>query len=306
MELHLNPLIYKTIGIISFKLSSPLNIGTGGRDTRRDFLRIPDGRLLIPASTWKGSFRHLTELIAKNTEFEGMSKLAVKLYKENKSGITYTADKEKFEEFVNDFQEKLGEDNVKEILLDIGYSTDEIVEAQKGSQIGRLILPKMAEDFIALHCPIGKLYGNKVLAGKIRFLNNLIKLDDDKVKMHIRPGTGIDRQSGKVKEGVLYFINTISPGPEIKLTLIADNLMSGEDDSKLFANTLEALRFKGLSIGARKSVGLGCLNLENAEFYLIDLKHDENFAIGNPFKKCRKMDLEEFIEWLRGRNGVKN
>ncbi|MEN2974897.1 MAG: RAMP superfamily CRISPR-associated protein [Candidatus Caldarchaeales archaeon] len=299
MELHLNPMMFKVIGILSFKLVSPLNIGLGEREVRRDFLRIPDGRLLIPASTWKGSFRHLTELIAKNTKFNGITELAVRLYKETKAGIIYSEDKERFKEFAYGFQKSLWDVKVRDVLLDIGYSNEDIEEAQKDTDTGRQKLLEIAEDYIAIHCPIGKLYGNKVLAGKIRFLDNLTKLGSNEVELHIRPGTGIDRQTGKVREGVLYFINTISPGPEIRLRLIIDNLMPREDDSRLFASTLEALKFTGLSIGARKSAGMGHLNLDKATFYLIDLRKDENLAIGNPFKKAEKIDLEGFIKWLR-------
>ncbi|MCX8193673.1 MAG: RAMP superfamily CRISPR-associated protein [Nitrososphaeria archaeon] len=300
MELHLNPLMFKVIGIISFKLNSPLNIGLGGEGSRREFLRVIDGRLLIPASTWKGSFRHLTELIAKSTTFNGVADLAVKLYKETKAGITYNAEIKKFEEFASGFQKSLKDANIRNILLDIGYSDEDIIEAQKDTDVGRLRLLEMAEAYIAIHCPIGKLYGNRVLAGKIRFLDTLIKQDDKEIKMHVKPGIGIDRQSGKVREGALYFIDTISPKPEIKLKLIADNLIPKEDDSKLFASTLELVRFTGLSIGARKSTGMGHLNLENASFYIIDLRKDENLAIGNPFKKAQSIDLEGFLKWLRG------
>lgn len=300
MKLHINPLINKTVGMLSFELASPVNIGSGEVGIVRDFLRLPDGRLLIPASTWKGAFRRLTELIAKNTNFKDVAGLAVKLYKESQAGITYTGDKEELERFVKIFQEKLKEESVREILLDIGYSVEEIVEAQKGTKRGSLILRRAVEDFIAVHCPIGRLYGNRVLAGKIRFTDNLIKLDGEKVNIHTRPGTGIDRRSGKVKEGVLYFINTLPPGLEIKLTLIADNMVPGEPDSKLFASTLKAVSVMGVSLGARKSAGMGYMNLKDAVFYVVDLPNDKDLAIGNPFKKAGKMALEEFIKWLHG------
>lgn len=299
MELHLNSLAYKAIGLLLFRLVSPLNIGLGGEGVRREFLTIPDGRLLIPASTWKGSFRHLTEIIARNTEFDDIADLAVRLYKETISGITYSEDRESFREYIIRFHDILRDANIREVLLELGYSEDEILEAGKDTEIGRRILSRMAEDFIAVNCPIGKLYGNRVIAGKVRFRDTLIKLDGERVRIHTRPGTGIDRKSGKVKEGVLYFIETIPPGVEIKLTIIADNLIPGSYESRLFASTLEALKLIGLSIGARKSAGGGHLLLDDAIFYEIDLKNDKEFAIGNPFKKAHRKTLGEFIEWLR-------
>lgn len=296
MSFHLNPLKYKIIGELTFILKSPLNIGSGGQESIREYLRLPDGRLIIPSTTWKGAFRYLSELIARAASFNGYAGLAVKSYTEKKSGVKYSG--ELFEKYLTNFYEwlKSNDEKVYSVLRELGYKEKDIQDALKKFMENYLKpLRKMAEEYLATYCPIGKLYGNSVLAGKIRFLDTFI----DSVTEY-KPGVGIDRMTGKAKEGVLYRINVISPGLEVKLRLIVDNLIPGEDDSKLFASTLELIKSLDLSIGSRKSIGLGLLGLKEGIFYVIDMQKDENYAIGNPFKKAQEVNLLEFIKWLQG------
>jgi len=293
MHLHLNPLMNKIVGELTFMLKSPLNVGSGEGERVRDFLRLPDGRLIIPSTTWKGAFRNLSELIARSTIFNGLSGLAVRLYAEKRAGITYRGDREQFNQYVEGFKEEFRNrgKELEDLLRELGYDGGEIERALED----KIILEKMAEDYLATHCPIGKLYGNRVLAGKVRFLDTFLRSG-----MMYKPSVGIDRESGKAREGALYWVNTIPPGPQIKLKMIIDNLIQGEDDARLFGATLKAIKMMGLSIGSRKSVGLGYLDVHNGIFYIVDLQNDKNFAIGNPFEKGQKKTLEELIEWLRG------
>jgi len=293
MHLHLNPLINKIVGELTFILKSPLNVGSGEGERIRDFLRLPDGRLIIPSTTWKGAFRSSSELIARNTIFSGFSGLAVRLYAEKKAGITYRGDGEQFNQYVEGFKEEIRKrgKELESLLRELGYDGGEIGRALED----RVILEKMAEDYLATHCPIGKLYGNRVLAGKVRFLDTFLRSGTI-----YKPGIGIDRASGKTREGALYGVNVTPPGLQIKLKMIIDNLMPGEEDARLFGATLKTIKMMGLSIGSRKSVGLGHLDLHNGIFYIVDLQNDKNFAIGNPFEKGQKMKLEELIKWLQG------
>ncbi|MEM1554582.1 MAG: RAMP superfamily CRISPR-associated protein [Thermoproteota archaeon] len=303
MKIHLNPLEYKTIGLLDFELGSSLHIGIGGEEVQREFLRLPTGELVIPSSTWKGAFRNISEQLAKSMKFNGIAALAVESYYESKSGITYRSDKNKFEKFAEDFVKTLrgipsGGMNSEELVLmmkGLGYTEEDILEVrEKGLEAAEDLARIMAEDYIAINCPIGKLYGNRTITGKVRFFDSIFN-----AKTHFRPGIGIERSSGKVKENALYFSEIVSFG-NLRLTFIADNLSPGADDSKLFANTLEAIKFVGISIGGRKSVGMGHLKLSNGIFYIVDFRKDENLAIGNPFKKGEKFNLESFISWIRG------
>jgi CRISPR/Cas system CSM-associated protein Csm3 (group 7 of RAMP superfamily) len=283
----------KIVGELTFILKSSLNVGSGEGERVRDFLRLPDGRLIIPSTSWKGAFRNLSELIARNTVFSGLSGLAVRLYAEKKAGITYRGDREQFNQYVEGFKEEFRkrDKELESLLRELGYDGGEMERALED----RIILEKMAEDYLATHCPIGKLYGNRVLAGKVRFLDTFLRFG-----IMYKPGVGIDRASGKAREGALYGVNVIPPGSQIKLKMIVDNLIPGEDDARLFGSTLKTIKMMGLSVGSRKSVGLGHLDLHNGTFYIVDLRNYKNFAIGNPFKKGQKMTLKELVEWLQG------
>jgi CRISPR/Cas system CSM-associated protein Csm3 (group 7 of RAMP superfamily) len=219
-------------------------------------------------------------------------------------GISYRNDEDKFKKYLENFIRALqgeesntphGAKELEEILIGLGYTIEEIKEVrERGSSAERELLETMAEEYLALHCPISKLYGNK-MAGKIRFFDSLIMATPS-----IRPGIGIDRKSGKVKENLLYFINVIPRG-HIVLKIVMDNILQGEDDSRLFASTLKLIKTLGVSIGARKSAGLGHLELTDGEFYVLDVESDGRtmeFRIGNPLRKAERVSLDKFVEWL--------
>ncbi|MGQ9690656.1 MAG: RAMP superfamily CRISPR-associated protein [Thermoproteota archaeon] len=304
MKIHLSSIKMKIIGILTFDVESPVHIGIGGEEAVRELVRLSSGEILIPSSTWKGAFRSVSERIAKQANLEGLSGLAVKLYREGVR-VSYRGDSEEFKRLTEDFVTSLqsGEPKVllhkaeelKSLMIELGYSEDDVKEVEtKGLNARDEILLGFVEEYVALHCPIGRLYGNMTVSGKVRFIDSFISAG-----IETRPGVGIDRKSGKVMEKMLQFINVVSRGP-IELRMIMDNLLPGKDDSRIFASTLDVIKTIGISIGARKSVGLGNLRLSNGKFYVLDLMDDHKngkFVIGNPFR-VRPIDLDEFIKWL--------
>ncbi|MEM3448995.1 MAG: RAMP superfamily CRISPR-associated protein [Thermoproteota archaeon] len=293
----------KIIGVLEFKTKSPIHIGIGGEEVIRDLIRTPREELVIPSSTWRGAFRNLSEQIAKQTRYKGIAELAVRLYSEE-AGRGYRGDG--FKKYVEDFVKTLqGEKSniipdeageMRSLLMKLGYTPEEIEEVRgKGVGAEKELLETMAEEYLALHCPIGRLYGNRVIAGKVRFFDSLISVNPE-----VRAGIGIDRKSGKVEEKHLYFIKVI-PRMGIRLKIIADNLLRGEEDSKLFASTLKLIKTLGISIGARKSAGLGSLEVDDGKFYVLDVEEDgrnTSLKIGNPLKKVAPISLDEFLKWL--------
>ncbi len=304
MKPHLSSIKTKIIGALTFDIESPVHVGVGGEEAVRELIMLPSGEILIPSSTWKGAFRSISEQIAKQASLKGLSGLAVKLYREE-ARVSYRGDSEEFRKLVEDFVTSLQggtpkilphkTEELESLMIELGYSEDDVKEVRtKGLNARGKVLQGLVEEYIALHCPIGRLYGNMAIAGKVRFTDSIIN-----TKVETRPGVGIDRKSGRVMEKMLQFINVISKGP-VELKMIMDNLFPGEDDSKILASTLEVIKSLGISIGARKSAGLGCLRLLKHDFYVLDLESDQKdkFVIGNPFKKVKPMTLEEFVKWL--------
>lgn len=306
MELHLNPLKNKVVGELVFKCVSQIHIGAGGVEARRTFLRLLNGSLLIPSSTWKGAFRSVAEKVAKNLTFNGLAGIALKLYREGPRGISYSGKGEPFTLVLNDLVNALRgsaaplidqPQQIEHVLLELGYGEDELEELKKhGTEAGGA--RQMAEDYIALHCPLGKLFGNRVLAAKLRFFDTIIASPRTQQK----PGIGMDRRTGKVVEGNIYFLEVLPPGEELKLRIVADNLLPKAEDTAVLASTLDIIREIGLHLGGRKSVGLGELTLdeEASKFYLVKLNMDkEAKLLANPFKYAQTKRLEDFLHWLR-------
>lgn len=303
---HLNPIETKIIGIITFKTETPIHIGSMGAEVRRSFLKLKNEMLVIPSSTWKGAFRAISETIAKNMKFNGIANISVKYYSEEAGGIRYMP-KEKEEEEFNKLKGELielhkglrrevyglTENQLKELIYELGFKEEE----EELKKYSKDVWERFAEAILAVNCPIGKLYGNGYLASKLRFSDSLIKGE-----INERPGIAIDRKSGKVREGHLYFTE-ILPKAKIKLMFIACNLKPREEDSKLLANTLQYINELGITIGGGKSRGLGQLTIDEANIYIANLKDKELReklqAISNPFKYIKPTKLNEFIEWLK-------
>jgi CRISPR/Cas system CSM-associated protein Csm3 (group 7 of RAMP superfamily) len=292
MFLHLNPLYRKLIGKIVFEVNTPLSVGTGGQDMLRQVLRIGE-KVVIPATTWKGAFRAIAERLAKTMDLKGVEGLAVLLYRETVRGIVYkpsdsdrrtVQNPEEWNKYLEEFGTalesketettiyKLNFNTIKEILNDIYAELDETVLK------GKAKLPEFAERYLAYNCPIGCLFGNHVLAGKVRFFDTIL----DMRQTHIRPGVGIERSTGKVKENVLYFVESIPSGSEMMLQFIADNLLPERTDTILFYNTLGYIQKLGLQIGTRKSTGMGLLSVKNIQLRDIDLRSDADLNIIKP------------------------
>jgi len=283
--LHLNPLHRKLLVKFIFEAETPVSVGIGGEEVLRQVLRIGHW-IVIPSTTWKGAFRAIAEKLAKTMELNGLERLAVKLYRETQKGIVYTPQDtdQDWETYLSEFksvvngnpiqnpQYVLKPQEVTQFLNDIYVDIEEVKKAKDGYE-------KMAEGYLAYNCPIGRLFGNHVLAGKVRFMDTII----DVKQTHFRPGIGIDRRTAKVREGILYYIESIPSQTEISLRIVADNLVSGETDTTLFNNTLDYIQKLGLQIGTRKTAGMGLLSLKNIQKIDLDLKSDSELKIVRPY-----------------------
>jgi CRISPR/Cas system CSM-associated protein Csm3 (group 7 of RAMP superfamily) len=267
-----------------FEAETPVSVGSGGEEVLRQVLRIGHW-IVIPSTTWKGAFRAIAERLAKTMELDGLERLAVKLYRETQKRIVYTPQDtdQDWETYLSEFksavngnpiqnpQYVLKPQEVTQFLNDVYVDIEEVKKAKDGYE-------KMAEGYLAYNCPIGRLFGNHVLAGKVRFMDTII----DVMQTHFRPGIGIDRKTGKVREGIQYYIESIPSKTEISLRIVADNLTSGETDTTLFNNILDYIQKLGLQIGTRKTAGMGLLSLKNIQKIDLDLKSDSELKIVRP------------------------
>lgn len=305
---HLNTINTKIIGLILFKVETPIHVGAGDTGVRRSFLRIGDS-FVIPSSTWKGCFRSISENIAKTMKFSYIESLSIKFYDEKIGDIKYSPLKEGCEDFIN-LRGKLiniykglkselpgvNEYVIKDLIHELGF----LEEEEKLSKIDENTWNRFVEAFLAINCPLGKLYGNRYIAAKIRFLDTIVK-----GRTSERTVIGINRKSLTVEEDYLSFIETLNER-YIQLMFIADNLKPGEGDSKLFASTLNYIKDLGLNLGGSKSRGLGYITIdeEKTKFHIINLMQgsidDKIRKIANPFKYTTSTNINGLLKWLEG------
>ncbi len=283
----------KFVGKLVFKSETPFHIGgTRERNILYTF-RLSDNRLLIPASTWKGAFRAISEKIAPTLPMSDLERLAV----ERVSLSRNPRESLKKDDLLSSFADALSGKssppfdarNVKDVLLMLGYSEEELKSDNPEDQMGALI------SYLAYYCPIGRIFGNQVRAASLRFVDTQIPSSTQR-----RAGIGIERSIGAVREGALYFVETSSAGSSIPLLVVGEIEKRGGSTARLLASTLEVVERIGLNVGGRKSAGLGLLLLDKAEFHVVELRNDTNgLLLANPFKAPSK-NIEEFIKWLRG------
>jgi len=116
-----------------------------------------------------------------------------------------------------------------------------------------------------------------------------------------KPCVAIDRRSGTVSERRLFFFETVAPGFVLPVWFVVDNLFPAADESRILAAVLRVIQVEGLLIGARKSAGMGQLELMGGEFWTVELAKDgDGTALANPFQKGTKRDMGEFLSWIRG------
>ncbi|MEM2238488.1 MAG: RAMP superfamily CRISPR-associated protein [Candidatus Caldarchaeum sp.] len=301
---HLAPLSIKLIGDIEFVAESHIHIGDHEPGSSRlGVMRLSEDLFIIPSSTWKGCFRSMAEKLLPSMKLKGLERLAVKAYDAGEYRIV--EEDEEFKGYLEDFRMVLHGNSPRVIehdrewlirfLNDVGHS--EVLEA--GSEMIDRNLHSMAVDYLSCFCPLGRLFGNHVVASKLRFHDTILSLDGGKVE--VRPGVGIDRSSATAMEDHLFFVEALPVGTRIRSRFVADNLQLGASDSRLLAGVLDWTDKLGVQIGGRKSVGLGLLKPSEANFYIIYLTGENAAkALANPWKHSEKRTLNQLLQWLKG------
>jgi CRISPR/Cas system CSM-associated protein Csm3 (group 7 of RAMP superfamily) len=282
----------KFVGLLTFKSEGPIHIGKEREGNVLYTLRLSDEHLLIPSSTWKGSFRALAEKLAPTLPMSDLERLAVeRLMPAQRPEEAKRNVKDLLKEFLEALKgrpsNRFNPKDVREKLTSLGYEVEqELIEDKEWALV----------QYLCLYCPIGKLFGNWARAGSLRFFDTILTSDTQR-----RPGVGINRRTGTVQENVLYYVETSRARLKVPLVIVGEVDERGSTSAKLLASTLEAVEVVGLSVGGRKSVGLGLLTLEEARFHAFELGVGQDVSgifLANPLK-APSMSLRDFTAWLR-------
>jgi CRISPR/Cas system CSM-associated protein Csm3 (group 7 of RAMP superfamily) len=293
---HLLPLRNRAIGKLIFSNTGLLHVGSGGEEARREMVAIrrDDERLiLLPSSSIKGAVRSLAEYICSSV---GTGSVPDFFCMAGDEGMKVReGEEEKAIEWL------VKQPEIINILFSLGFGDDLEAYGISGESSEEELrkIPKehavrMAEKYATTLHPLYRLFGGSSIAAKVRFLDTLLE-----PRLTEKAGIALDRRSGRVLEGHLYFFEALAPG-DFSVWFIADNLLPGEEDSRLFALTLEFIRENGLWIGARKSTGMGRLELKGGEIWLVETEKDANGRLlSNPWRHEVKRDLQAFLKYLQ-------
>jgi len=191
-------------------------------------LRLPDGRLLIPSSTWKGALQGPRGEARATLPLSGLEKLAVERVMPAQSSDEA---RRRVREggLLNEFRAALSGKqtanfdpaDVREKLISVGYDLERI-EDEEWALV----------TYLSLYCPVGRLFGNWARAGSLRFFDTVLPASTQR-----RPGVGINRKAGTVQENVLYFVETSEAGLRVPLIIVGEVEERGRTPARLLSSS---------------------------------------------------------------------
>lgn len=132
----------------------------------------------------------------------------------------------------------------------------------------------MANAFYNKLCPICRLFGSQVMSSKIQIKDAQLI---NKAIIETRDGVGINRDTGTAANRVKYDFECVSMGAEFSFLMTVDNLEPEyETLLKIMINTLTSGE---LTLGGKKSIGLGEVELIDIEAYKIQKEQLMDYAL---------------------------
>ena len=167
------------------------------------------------------------------------------------------------------------------------YETKELRRKEKGDLDDAQFAAKMAGDF----CPACRLFGNGVMAGKLKFADAQLLNTDAWMGTELRTGNAIDRDTHTTNPGALFDTEAIPSGTQFLLRVTAENLT--EEEAGIFGDLMRYFAEGGITVGGRSRAGLGMVKAEGISLTLYYL-NGKDFA---PASKEIALDkLEEEIK----------
>lgn len=234
------------IQVFKLKFQTPNGFRIGSKAERNLLtqLRIDTETVLIPASSWKGVFRRVSEIVLNGSERNAV-----------KDGEVDAIIKDAKDLIKTDLRfRKIAESHE---LIEVNQ---EVKDAKS-----------LAEAYKEYSSPIERLYGGKYFAGYITISDTVIQDAELEQRAHVT----IDRKSRKNLERHLYAEEIVNVN-SIKVNVIV------RGEFELWKSTLKFLRDIGYFIGAGKSRGIGYIKLDDKEsmYAVIDkLKDRPKFDI---------------------------
>ena len=274
---------------LKLERSSPLHIGAGSEGVEKILLKFHvNGKEvpIIPAESIKGVLRSLAFSISRQMF---PNNLALKYHTKDK----HVGEKE------------LGIEDLKRVL-NLEKITEYLKRIMPKDVIEEILLEnelQLFEYYLALNCPICKLFGAQSVAGKLTFSDGIPNFSPALFKY---AATSINRKTRIVEEERLFSVTAVKPEDHLryKVRIVADNVHRGSEEAKLLSVLLQWILRFGLQIGGLKSYGYGRLHIDENETVVRILKFNREKPIDNIrallLKKgyFQEMKIREFTMWL--------
>lgn len=142
-------------------------------------------------------------------------------------------------------------------------------------------------------CPACKLFGNGVMAGKLKFADAALLDVGAWMGTEIRTSNAIDRDThtANTGTGALFDTEAIPAGTEFALRVTAENLT--EEEARIFGELMQYFAEGGITVGGRSRAGLGMVKVEGISLTLYYL-NGKDFA---PVSK--EIALKELAEEVK-------
>jgi len=260
----LNTLLYLELVFKPFNDYTYLHI-SGEKDSMYIPVYRVRGEPYIPISSIYGALRHIAEAVARsslNSVSNDIEKMFIDMHCKQKDGGLRHICSNNFDylktihELIRTLFEK-GRD-IERYFVTQDTKAEIFVVIDKALQIKNIeAIPSSVEPLLSFLCPICRLFGGLGMKSMITLLD--VKIVPEAATTQTQ--TSINRSLGIAHTGYLYSTEYIALN-ELKLKIIVRNIKINSIESKILKALLTYLKDIGISIGGRKTLGLGRLKVD--------------------------------------------
>lgn len=279
----LNNIIYLELVFKPFNDYSYVHISNGEKDSTYVPVYKVKGEPYISITSVYGALRRIVEGIAKssiNAMQNSIEKILAASHCELKDKALrhICAGDTQYLEIVNKIVYAIfdKDENIERHFVSEDVKTDikialsrALAEAKKEIFVSLDVIPGSLEPLLSFLCPICRLVGGPSIKSKIGILS--VKPYISAIVTHTK--TSVDRVSNTVHPGYLYSIELLALD-KLEIVMVVKNVKPNSIEMKLLKASLDYLMNIGITIGGRKTIGLGKFKLdpEESKGIYIDLK----------------------------------
>ena len=272
--------------------STAFHLGGGRSDfslTDKPVQRDGDGRPTIPGSSVKGAVRATVERIAPN-----LGLTACGIFDESAPCLTSRENQQEiYRDILKGLNSEINDEFVEKINAILSWAGKTIADMPE-----EIVSPITEKTLLFLldHClcDVCKTFGAPFLESSIYFHDVLIDSQYWVGKTQIRDGVGIDRDSGRAVDGLLYDYEVVPPQTVFNFSMTIES-----DDPVvlgLAALGLHELLEGNIPLGGIKSRGLGrCKLLPEAKVRSVTLNDREALIAYLRGEPAEDKDITEFV-----------